>query len=65
MAYKPRKTEEDVEEVDLRMPESFEFGDQGGGAAHEIPGVGTVDLFDVVGMRGNLLRRMHLRCWCG
>ena len=38
-AYRPRKTEEgeedDNNEVELRMPGSFDFGDHGGGAAHE------------------------------
>ena len=41
-----RKTEE--EEVELRMPRSFDFGDHGGGAARETPGARTVDPFDAV-----------------
>ena len=41
-----RKTEE--EEVELRIPRSFDYGDHGGGAAHETPGARTVDPFDAV-----------------
>jgi len=45
---------EEEEGVELRMPGSFDFGDQGGGAAGETPGAGTVDPFDAVSMLGNL-----------
>ena len=48
----PRETGED--EVELRMPGSLDFGDHGGGAAHEMPGAGTVDPVGAVGMLGNL-----------
>ena len=62
-AYRPRKTEEEEEddEVDLRVPGSFDFGNQGGGAGCETPGAGTVDPFDAVGMLANLWRRMQVR----
>jgi len=60
-----RRTEEDEEdgdeEVELRMPGSFDFGDQGGGAARETPGASTVDSFDAVGMLWNLWWRMQVR----
>jgi len=47
-ASQPRNMEEDEEEEEeLRMPRSFDFGDQGG-TAGEMPGVGTVDPFDAV-----------------
>ena len=53
-----RRTEEDEEDgdegVELHMPGSFNFGDQGGGAARETPGASTVNSFDAVGMLGNL-----------
>lgn len=61
-----RGREEDVGEekknVELRMPRSFDFGDpsHGSGVAREAD-VGNVDLFDAVGMLGNLWRRMQLR----
>ena len=52
----PRNMEEEEE---LRMPGSFDFGYQGGGGAvGEMPGAGTVNPFDAVGMLGNLWRRM-------
>jgi len=53
--------EEDEEEEELRMPGSFDFGDQGGGAAGETPGADTVDPFDAVSMLGNLWWRMQVR----
>jgi len=59
-ASQPRNMEEDEEE-ELRMPGSFDFGDQGGGTAGEAPGAGTVDPFDAVGMLGNLWQRMQVR----
>jgi len=34
-AGKTEEEEEDDDEVELRMPGSFDFGDHGGGAAHE------------------------------
>ena len=59
MASQPRNMEEDEEEEEeLRMPVSFDFGDQGGGTAGETPGAGTVDPFDAVGMLG--WRRMQV-----
>jgi len=51
------EVEEEVEEVEVRMPGSFEFEDHNTGAAH----AGTVDPFDAVGMLGNLWRRMQVR----
>ena len=58
----PRNTLEDEEEVELRMPGSLDFGfADPGGAAHETPGVGTVDPFDAVGVLRNLWRRMQVR----
>jgi len=62
-ASQPRNMEEDEEEEEeeeLRMPRSFDFGDQGGGAVGETPGASTVDPFDAVGMLGNLWRRMQV-----
>ena len=60
-----RNTEEDEkdddEEEELHMPGSFDFGDQGGGAARETPGASTVDPFDAVGVLANLWRRMQVR----
>ena len=35
--------EEEEGEEELRIPGSFDFGDQGGGAGCETPGAGTVD----------------------
>lgn len=46
--------------VELRMPGSFDFGDRSSPAAR-LAGVGTIDLFDAVGMLGNLWRRMQMR----
>ena len=43
-------------EEELRMPRSFDFGDQGGGTAGETPGAGTVDPFDAVGTFGGECR---------
>jgi len=63
-ASQPRsmeEDEEDEEEEELRIPGSFDFGDQGGGAGRETPGAGTVDPFDAVGMLANLWRRMQVR----
>jgi len=63
-ASQPRnmeEEEEDEEEEELRIPGSFDFGDQGGGAGRETPGEGTVDPFDAVGMLANLWRRMQVR----
>jgi hypothetical protein len=61
----PRNTQEAEEDVELRMPGSFDFAfaDQGGGAAHETPGAGTVHPPDAV--LGNLCRRMQVRWRCG
>jgi hypothetical protein len=49
--------EEEDEEVELRMPGSFDFEDHDSGAAR----AGTVDPLDAVGMLGNLWRRMQVR----
>ena len=54
-AHQRRNTQDDKEgkeEVNQRMPESFDFafGDHGSGDALEMLGMGTVDLFDVIGM---------------
>jgi len=66
MAPQPRKMVEDEEEVvELCMPRSLGFVDHGGGGAHETPGVGIVDPFDVVGVFGNLWWRMVRRFSCG
>lgn len=46
--------------VELRMRGSFDFGDRGNGVARQA-GVGTIDLFDAIGMLGNLWRRMQMR----
>jgi hypothetical protein len=54
VASERRAEEEEDEEVELRIPESFDFENHDSGAAR----VGTVDPFDVVGMLGNLSRRM-------
>jgi hypothetical protein len=43
------------------MPGLFDFEDHDRGAAR----AGTVELFDAVGMLGNLWRRMQVRRWCG
>jgi len=62
-ASQPRKTEEDEdddEEEELRVPRSFDFGDQGGGAVRKTPGAG-IDPFDAVGVLANLWRRMQVR----
>ena len=55
MAHQRRITQgdkEDKEEVNIRMPESFDFafGDHDSGDALETPGMGTVDPLDVIGM---------------
>ena len=47
-ASQPHNMEEEEEEEELRMPRSFDFGDQGGGTAGETPGAGTVHPFDAV-----------------
>jgi len=63
-ASQPRnmeEEEEDEEEEELRIPGSFDFGDQGGGAGREMPGAGTVDPFDAIGLLANLWRRMQVR----
>ena len=55
-----RRTKEEVEEVELRMPGSFDFADHDSsvvGAAS----VGTVDPFDAVRTLGNSWRRMQVR----
>ena len=49
--------EEEDNEVELRVPVSFQFEDHDSGAAR----AGTVDAFDAVGMLGNLWRRMQVR----
>ena len=51
-----RRSDEDDEEVELRMPGSFEFGNNDGGVAS----MATVDPFDAVSMLGNLWRHMQL-----
>ena len=65
MASHSRNSQEDEEgeeEVELRMPGSFDFGfADPGGAACETPGAGTVDPFDAVGVPGNPRRRMEAR----
>jgi len=63
-ASQPRnmeEDEEDEEEEELHIPGSFDFGDQGGGAGREMPGAGTVDPFDAIGMLANLWRQMQVR----
>jgi len=61
-ASQPRNMEEDEEEEEeVRMPGSFDFGDQGGGTAGEAPGAGTVDPFDAVSTLASLWRRMQVR----
>jgi hypothetical protein len=50
-----RRSDEDDEE--LRMPGSFDFGNNDGGVA----GAATVDPFDAVSMLGNLWRHMQLK----
>ena len=45
------------EEVELRMPVSFDFEDHDTGAVRAV----TVDSFDAVGILGNLWRRMQVR----
>ena len=55
-----RRTEEEVEEVELRMPGSFDFGDHDSGVVGAAS-VGTVDPFDAVRTLGNLWRRMQVR----
>jgi hypothetical protein len=54
VASERRAEEEEDEEVELRIPGSFDFENHDSGAAR----AGTVDPFDVVGMLGNLSRRM-------
>jgi len=49
------------EKEELRIPGSFDFGDQGSGAGRETPGAGTIDPFDAVGMLTNLWRQMQVR----
>jgi hypothetical protein len=51
-----RRAGEDDEEVELRMPGSFDFGNNDGG----VPGAATVDPFDAVSMLRNLWRHMQL-----
>jgi hypothetical protein len=64
---RPRNTQEDEEgeekeEVELRIPGSFDFGfADPDGAARETPGAGTVNPFDAVSVLGNLWRRMQVR----
>jgi hypothetical protein len=50
LASEGRAEEEEVEEVELRMPGSFDFENHDSGAAR----AGTVDPFDTVGILGNL-----------
>jgi hypothetical protein len=53
-----RRDERDKdEEVELRMPGSFDFENHDSGVAR----AGTVDPLDAVGMLGNLWRRMQVR----
>jgi hypothetical protein len=54
---KEDEEDEKDEEVELRMPGSFDFEDNDTGAAH----AGTVDPFDAVCTLGNLWRRMQVR----
>jgi len=42
------------EEAELRIPRSFDFGDHGCSAAREMPGAGTIDPSDAIGMPGSL-----------
>ena len=49
--------DEENEEVELRMPGSFDFEDHDTGASR----AGTVDPFVAVGMLGNLWQRMQVR----
>ena len=49
--------EGEVEEVELRMPGSFDFENHDSGVAR----AGTVDRFDAAGMLWNLWRRMQVR----
>ena len=51
-----KRSDEDDEEVELRMPGSFDFGNNDGGVA----GAAPVDPFDAVSMLGNLWRHMQL-----
>jgi len=60
VAFQPRNMEEEEEE-ELHIPRSFDFGDQGSGAGREMPGAGTVDPFDAIGMLANLWQRMQVR----
>jgi UDP-N-acetylmuramyl tripeptide synthase len=67
-AFEPRKAEEeedeeDDEEFELRMPGSFDLGNSGAAApaTGAAGGPATVDPLDVVGVLGNVWRRMQLR----
>jgi hypothetical protein len=57
VASERRAEEDEVEEVELRLPGLFDFEDHDSGAAR----AGTVDRFDAVGMLGNLWWRMQVR----
>ena len=55
--------EEEDEESELRMPGSFDLGNSGAAApaTGAAGGPATVDPLDVVGVLGNVWRRMQLR----
>ena len=60
-SFQPRGRVDDVdEEEEMRMLGSFDLGDHGNSVAREA-GARNVDLFDAVGMLGNLWRRVQLR----
>ena len=69
MASQPRnmlgdEEDEEKEEVELRMPGSFDFGFASpGGMARETLGVETTDPIDAVGVLGNLWWRMQVYHW--
>jgi hypothetical protein len=57
VASERRVEGDEDEEVELRMPGSFDFEDHDSGAVR----ARTVDPFDTVGILGNLWRRMQVR----
>jgi len=56
------KSDDEDDEIVLRMPGSFYFDHQGGAVAGGVttPPAGIVGHYDVIGMLGNLWRRMQL-----
>jgi hypothetical protein len=58
-----KEDEEDDEELELRMPGSFDLGNNGAAApaTGAAGGPATVEPLDVVGVLGNVWRRMQLR----